>query len=301
MNRESGSITFQISIVIVTFNNQSHIKQTLKSLADALDGYSSQLVLIDNKSQDDTVTEIHQILDTLSFTSLNFIPNQQNTGFTRGVNQGVKLCSGEYVLILNPDIVCRKDTFEILFEQMKKQKAGVIAPQLRYPWGEIQPSCRRFPRKMDVVSELLGLARIFPGSPQFNRWRMPDFDHNHSEFVEQPQGAFLLMNRDVLLKTSLLDERFPMFFSDVDWCRRVYENGERIYFSSDTFVYHLKGASIYQVRDAMIVSSHRSFAAYFRKYDKTFYNRMATCIIKFLLLIILIPRILPVYILKEKS
>ena len=119
---------------------------------------------------------------------------------------------------------------------------------------------------------------------------MADFDHKSSRYVDQPQGAFLLAKSHVLNDVGLFDERFPMFFSDVDWCYRVKQHGWLIRFCSGTSVLHKKGASIYQRRAEMIVTSHRSFVDYFRKYDKNKWNQFTTFLIYILLLVISLPR-----------
>ncbi|MFQ6116583.1 MAG: glycosyltransferase family 2 protein, partial [bacterium] len=89
-------------------------------------------------------------------------------------------------------------------------------------------------------------------------------------FVDQPQGACLLFSRKVLKTVGYWDERFPMFFSDVDWCRRVKNHGWEILFEPDAQVIHHRGASIMQSRPGMIWSSHHSFYKYFKKHNTGF-------------------------------
>ncbi|NOY61095.1 MAG: glycosyltransferase family 2 protein [Calditrichaeota bacterium] len=284
-----------ISVIIVTFNNVRTILPCLVSLQKAFFQYHSQVFVIDNASSDDTISVLRQNQKSLSqyFSEFSLCLNDTNLGFTRAVNQGLKLASGDFVLLLNPDVVLQNDTIEKLLTCFSQEnKIGVVAPQLRFANGKIQPSCRTFPRKRDVILELSGLAKLFPSSNIFNHWRMPDFDHQETRDVEQPQGAFLLARQKVLQQVGLLDERFPMFFSDVDWCRRIVAGGWRIRFCSGAFVMHLQGHSVFQRRGEMIVSSHRSFVAYFKKYDETFLQHVGSLFIALILYIILLPRIL---------
>jgi len=284
-----------ISIIIVTFNNVYTILPCLVSLKKALFQYHSQVFVIDNASTDDTISILRQNQKSLSqyFSEFSLRLNDANLGFTRAVNQGLKLASGDFVLLLNPDVVLQNDTIKKLLTCFSQEnKIGVVAPQLRFSNGKIQPSCRTFPRKRDVILELSGLAKLFSSSPVFNHWRMPDFDHLQTRDVEQPQGAFLLARRKVLQQVGFLDERFPMFFSDVDWCRRIVARGWRIRFCSETSVMHLQGHSVFQRRGEMIVSSHRSFVAYFKKYDETLLQKVGSLFIALVLYIILLPRIM---------
>jgi len=279
---------FDISVIIVTYNNRNIIQQCLSTLSDALVSYSSQLCIIDNQSVDGTPQLLSEprFWKPFSFDAVEEIYNSTNLGYTRGVNQGLRLAAGRYVLMLNPDIIFENKLFEKLFEVLQHDESiGVVSPQFRFLDQTIQSSCRRFPTKQDVLFEFLGVSKIFSNSGFFNAWRMPDFDHNQSCDVPQPQGAFLLTRKKVLDKIGLLDESFPMFFSDVDWCRRVIQHKWRIRFVASVFIYHIRGASVNQKRAHMIVSSHKSFVDYFRKYDITWRDRCTTAIIHFLLLV----------------
>lgn len=280
-----GSQEIDISVVIVTFNNRYTIGRCIKTLARFMSPLQVELILIDNASTDGTRTILEKIdrRRPSDFASLTVLFNSQNLGYTRAVNQGLVLCRGRYVLLLNPDIEFVAPILTTLTALFARCEIVAVAPQLRYPNGKIQPSCRRFPIKRDILFEILGLSRLFPRSALFNRWRMPDFAHDHSRAVEQPQGAFLLIRRSVMQTVGPLDERFPMFFSDVDLCRRLYQHGV-IWFCAEGYVVHLQGVSVHQVRDRMIVSSHRSFADYFAKYDHTKRQAAVTLLIRFVLL-----------------
>ncbi len=260
--------SFDIATVLVTYNSGDVISDCIDHLEKTLEGALQHLVIVDNASTDQTRSWLrkHRKRLNAAFHRLDIIFNSSNLGFTHAVNQGLKIHRGKHVLILNPDVFVQPDTFEILLAVLKKNpRIGVIAPQLRYPDQHIQPSCRRFPDFMDVLLETTGLSRL---PLPLKTWKMTDFDHKTSREVEQPQGAFLLARAAVIDRVGLLDERFFMFFSDVDWCQRVIEAGWRIYFFAGTYVIHQKGASIYRHRARMIVSSHRSFVDYLHKYQK---------------------------------
>jgi len=255
-----------ISSVIVTYNNEPEITPCLQSLAQEYHKFSGEVVLVDNASDDSTSALIAAEKTSIP-GQIQFLQNDENRGFTKGLNQGLALIQGEYVLILNPDIVLKKGSLMQLISFLRQNNlAAVVAPQLLNPDGSVQPSCRRFPTYRDILFEVFGLSRLFPLSARFNRWKMGDFDHLTTAVVEQPQGAFLFFHRGLLAQTGMWDERFPMFFSDVDWCRRVTDAGLQIWYYPEVQSFHKKGASIYQRRPAMIISSHKSFYRYLKKY-----------------------------------
>jgi len=275
--------SLQLSVVIVTYNNIGTIRDCLTSLAAALRGLSYEIHLIDNASRDGTARWLASTREP-GLPAFQFTANESNLGFTAAVNFGLRKCRGERILLLNPDVILEDDTLVRLNACLDGgDDIGAAAPQLRYPDGRVQSSCRRFPRKTHLALDLLRRA---------SRWHMSDFDHTESRDVDQPQGAFLLVRGRVLRRIGLLDPGFPMFFSDVDWCRRIGAAGWRIRFCVHARARHLKGASVYPCRDRMIVSSHRSFVRYFSKYDRNAADRLGTALFHFVLLAATVPRIL---------
>jgi hypothetical protein len=267
-----------IAIIIITFQNAGQIAGCLQSLIKAEPRRRLHLFIVDNASTDHTVEIIRETITGLSTPRLvvDFVVNADNLGFTRAVNQGLQRCAAAWggyhlpVLFLNPDTILPENSLSTLLEKLYALPAtGVIAPQLIHPDGSIQPSCRRFPRHWDLFCELTGLSRLLPGSKIFNRWKMGDFDHRSAIEVDQPQGACLLTRPQVVAQIGLWDERFPLFFSDVDWCRRVWEKGWQIRFEPSVQIIHAQGTSVRQVQPAAIRSSHLSFWRYFRKYERS--------------------------------
>jgi hypothetical protein len=289
-----------LSVVIVTFNNENEIADCLESLAKELAGDHWQLTVIDNHSQDRTVEILQSAFYRMTGCEAELICNQKNLGFTSALNQGLNKSRGQLLLILNPDTKWQSGSLEALKRVLAhNSKTGVVAPQLLNPDGSVQPSCRRFPLHRDVVFEVFGLSRIFKTSSILNGWKMGDFDHHGQRSVQQPQGACLLFRRDVLDAVGRWDEDFPMFFSDVDWCRRVKAAGFDIVFAPAAKVIHHRGASVFQKRAAMIWSSQRSFYRYFRKHYPR--RRLANLLIGWLLLFTAVPRMVIAAIRKVRS
>lgn len=278
-----SSLPDEILVIIVTYQSADHIQACLASLPQAAPESTLNVVVIDNASQDGTPALLARAEAAWPARGrFSWRRNQKNLGFTRAVNQGLQLRpAGAAVLFLNPDTVLPRRSLSILLQKLyAREGVGVAAPQLRFPpapaeqtasseAGIIQPSCRRFPDYWDLFCEFAGLSLLFPASPVFNRWKMGDFDHRSPREVDQPQGAFLLARPEVVAQVGAWDERFPLFFSDVDWCRRVHLAGWKIRFEPEIFVWHARGASIKQNRPAAIWSSHLSFWRYFRKWRRS--------------------------------
>ncbi len=294
----------QIAIIIVTFQNVREISECLHSLHQADSTRRVNLFLIDNASTDGTDALIDHAVKTLpaSRFRLDLIFNETNLGFTRAVNQGLARywAQPEHettpVLFLNPDTILPPGSLaELVNKLYALPDTGVVAPQLMHRDGKIQLSCRRFPTHWDLFCELSGLSRLFPDSPRLNRWKMGGFDHRHAAEVEQPQGACLLARPEVVNRIGGWDERFPIFFSDVDWCRRVWANGWKIRFEPAVQIIHTQGVSVRQVQAAAIWSSHVSFGRYFRKHETGWREKFLNMLFEPLLWATAFLRMIPTY------
>jgi len=259
-----------ISCIIVTYWNEETIGNCLKSIEADLTGYSAEIILIDNASGDQSVSIARSILNHAHCTC-RIIENLHNLGFARGVNQGLAAARGDYILILNPDTILHEGFFAKSITFLKENpEIGLVAPKQVTSDGKILPSCREFPTHISLLFYVTGIALLFPESRKINAWKMGYFDHLSSRIVQQPMGACLLTRRKDFSEVGYMDERFWMFFNDVDWCLRFHRAGKKAYFLADAVITHSGGHSIYKNRIRMVLSSHRAFGLYFLKYYRGF-------------------------------
>ncbi len=263
--------TTELTIVIVTWNSEQEIGDCLNSIIDNTQDLNYEILIIDNNSSDKTIEVIKNINET-SYHRIKIILNNQNTGFTKACNQGIELTTGRNVLLLNPDTRIKRNALKLMFDKLESNaKIGAVAPQLLNEDKSIQKSCRMFPDFFDMFCEFSLLTYIFPNSLLFSNWKMNYFDHNEERMVEQPMAAALMVKKKVLNEISNFDERFEMFFNDVDLCRKIYEKGYLIGFYPDAKIIHLKGVSIYKDRENMIRIWNRDCLSYFKKYHHNFF------------------------------
>ena len=248
-----------------------------------------QVIVIDNASEDKTV----EIVNQKKNDNTVFFQNENNEGFTKAVNQGVENAGGEYIFILNPDTQVTEGSVLRLINKLSSDNLiGLVAPQLRFPSGGIQYSCRRFPTFWNVITEMTGLSWVFSQSNLFNGWKMRDFNHATERDVDQPAGAALMVKKDLLNGLGGLDEHFPMFFSDVDLCKRIKDMGKRIVFCPDAVITHRGGSTTLGRRPGLIASSHLSLIKYFMKHHRRIVDFIPNWTITFLLLVTLPFRII---------
>lgn len=290
MTGSNTEFKFALSVVIVTYNSGDEIGPCLRSLIPEMTKNDGEIIVVDNASTDDSVVNIWTAIG--DYPAFKVIKNKLNRGFSYGNNQGFDAATGEHLLILNPDTIVQSGAVKILLESLRNDDSlGAVAPQLLWPDGRIQRSCRRFPNHWDVVTNGFGLNQLFPRSPIFNGWKMGDFDHDSSLEVDQPAAAALLVRGSVLRELNGFDHQFPMFFSDVDLCRRIKNKKLKILFNTGAKVVHIGGSTIFKNRTTMIISSHISFFRYLEKYYDRLHQQIFNLIAGLILYFGLIPRL----------
>jgi GT2 family glycosyltransferase len=254
-----------ISVIIVTWNSEDDLKTCVDSVITSSGNLDIQLIIIDNDSTDRSF----EAANSISHPNLTTIKNQSNIGYTKAVNQGITLSNGKYILLLNPDTVVIEGCLEKLISFLNLNPAyGAAAPQMLNEDGTTQHSVRDFPTYWKMLCEFSLLAYIFPRSRSFGGWKMKYLDYSKDSDVPQPMAAGLLIRKDVLVKAGNLDERFEMFFNDVDLCRDIHDIGYKIRLLSEARMFHKHGASVKKDRIRMIKIWNRDCLKYFEKHHR---------------------------------
>jgi GT2 family glycosyltransferase len=226
----------EFAVVIVTFNSAGVIGPCIESCRRFA---SEPVLVVDNASQDNTV-EIARQLGTA------VIANQTNRGFAAAVNQAVEQLDAECILLLNPDTQLLTSVENLYAECRRPGVGGATGALVDAGTGAPQTgfAVRRFPNASTLVCETLGLNRLFPGNPVNRRYRCADWDPALPGAVEQPAGAFMMFRRDVWLTLGGMDERFhPIWFEDVDFCKRLKDAGLEIRYRPEVRAAHEGGHS----------------------------------------------------------
>ncbi|MBI3935305.1 MAG: glycosyltransferase family 2 protein [Acidobacteria bacterium] len=230
-----------ISVLIVTYNSEGCIGACLESLLRHGADSSAEIVVVDNGSKDATVGVVRR------FPRVKLIASPGNLGFAAGVNRAARESRGEALLLLNPDTICRTALAPFEEALRRSEKVVAVAPKLVNVEGEFQRgfAIRRLPTRAALVFEILLLNRLFPGNPVNRRYRCLDFNADEVSEVEQPAGACLLVRRSSFVECGGMDEKFfPLWFEDVDLCRRLREKGGIILYQPQVCFKHSGGHSL---------------------------------------------------------
>jgi GT2 family glycosyltransferase len=272
-----------LSIIIVNWNTQEHLRACLASLrASALgSGLSREILVVDNASSDGSAAMVRA-----EFPEVALIANAENRGYAAGNNQGLTAASGEFLLLLNPDTEVPPGGLEALVAFLREHpRAGAAAPRLVHPDGQIQESVRGFPTPGSLLEEFGG-SRLSPvarrldallaapegsvtphdGEGAAGPYRVSVAGVTEPLSVDQPMASCFLIRREALAQVGGMDEQFPIFFNDVDLCYRIRRAGWGIWYLPHVRVLHHGGAATRQVRPEMIRESHRSLHRFYAKH-----------------------------------
>lgn len=227
-----------ISIIIVNWNVKALLKAALRSIEMATGALDVETIVIDNHSSDGSAEMVAE-----QFPRVTLIANKDNRGFARANNQGIKIASGNYLFILNPDTELQPDTLLQLFRFMDEHPdIAMVGPMLRNTDGTLQPSCRRFPSIWYALCDHLFLNKLFSNT-RLNGYMMGDFSYDRIADVDQPMGAAMFVRKTVVDRVGLMDEHNFVWFDEVDWCFQFKKAGERILFYPDARLTHHQGKS----------------------------------------------------------
>ena len=258
----------ELSVIVIAYNGREYLSDCLHTLLEDLEGINGEVIVIDNASTDGSRELIRE-----HFASVRLIELERNLGFTKAVNWGIAAADSPVLLILNQDTRIRKGALSALLRRLRRDdKIGVIGPKFVGFDGNTQLSARAFPTFRHVWYDALFLSKMLPQDREFASWRMGWFDHESELEVDQPMGAAIMVRREVINEVGLLDESFPMFFSDVDWCHRMVRAGYRNLYFPEAVIVHAVGGSTSRHPIRWRFESHVSMYRYLAKYSR-WYSR----------------------------
>lgn len=225
--------------IIVTFNSEAVIGPCLDALTKMAPNVKA--IVVDNASSDQTVERVRER------AHVTLVANRENRGFAAAVNQGISACDREFLLLLNPDANVLGSVDALI---AASAQYGLAAGKLVDANGRTQSgfTIRRLPTPTSMIFELFAINRLWPSNSVNCRYRYQNRDLDQPGPVEQPAGAFLMTRRDVWEKLEGLDQSFhPVWFEDVDYCKRALGSGYRIEYVPSVQAVHLGGHSVGQL------------------------------------------------------
>ena len=220
-----------LSIIIVSYNTEELLKNCLFSIEANKQGVNLEVFVVDNASADGSSEMVKS-----EFPWVKLLKNQKNLGFSKANNQAIRESKGEFVLLLNSDTQVKENSLlKLINFGESNSEAGVVGARLLNSDGTIQPSAYHLPTIRRAIAEFW-----FGKKGTFEKFAISG---NNPQRVEAVVGAAMLISKKTLDKIGLLDERFFMYFEDLDYCRRVSRAGLKIYYLPEAAIVHFHGQS----------------------------------------------------------
>ncbi len=265
-----------LSIIIVSWNVKEKLRENLKSLFKSEDDFKYEVFVVDNNSTDSTVEMVKN-----EFPQVKLIANQKNLGFAKANNQAINQARGDFILLLNPDMRVMPDTLEKMIKWMIKNKQATVAGcHLVDEQGKTIKHVRRFPTVWDQLAIVLKLPHIFPS--MLNKYLRAGFNYSKAQKVDSIRGGFFMIRNFSLtpgpsparasrergaMKKMLLDERYFLWFEEVDFCRQIKKIGGEVWYTPVAQCVDYIGQSFKQLPRGQAQKYFRdSMLKYFKKW-----------------------------------
>jgi len=227
------------SVVVVSFNTRDVLRECLQTLAQHADGVSYETIVVDNASRDGSADMV-----AAEFPDATLIRSDVNLGFAGANNRGFPFARGRYVVLLNSDAFLRPGALPRSVEKMDATPTvGLAGARLIGRDGSWQPSARMFPSVTNDLLTLSGLPAKYPRSRFLGRVDRTWADPGEPAEVDWVPGAYSIIRRSVLEHLGYFDERFFLYYEEVDLCRRIKAAGHTIWYWPDVEVVHIGGES----------------------------------------------------------
>lgn len=230
-----------VSVIIVNYKTSELIADCVKSIIKETQGISYEVIIADNNSEPDFKEKISQAINDDKKEIFKFLPLQENIGFGRANNEGLKIASGRNIFFLNPDTVLLNNAIKILSDFLDHHKeAGACGGNLYSE--DLNPAYsfkRLLPGLLETIDEL---ANNF-----FQKWIYKE--NRIHNFIGKPlkvgfiTGADLMVKKDVLEKTDVFSPAFFMYYEETDLCWRIKHAGWKIFSVPQAKIQHLESKS----------------------------------------------------------
>jgi hypothetical protein len=255
-------------VIIVNWNARDFLSECLRSLDDRVYAGPLEIIVVDNASSDGSSEMVRS-----QFPNVTLICNEDNLGFAKANNIGIRRSAGHYLALVNSDVRVFPNCITALIDHMESHRdIGISGPKIIGRDGELQQSCRGFPTLWNAFCRALALDTIMPNAEWANGYLQRHVQHDVCTPVDILSGCFWMVRRDALNEVGLLDEAFFIYGEDMDWCKRFWDAGWPAMFIPYGTSMHYGGASSSKAPVRFFIEMQRADFQYWEKH----HSRAAT-------------------------
>jgi GT2 family glycosyltransferase len=266
-----------LSVIIVSYNVRYFLEQCLVSVYRAAENIDCEIFVVDNSSSDGSSSMVSN-----KFPDIRLINNHENRGFSAANNQAIKLATGRYILLLNPDTLVGEETFSKCISFMDRHpETGATGVKMINGKGRLLPESKRsLPTPKTAFYKMAGLSYLFPRSELFSKYYLGNLDSTKTTQADIISGAFMFIRREAVIKTGYLDEAFFMYGEDIDYSYRLLKAGFKNYYLPETKIIHFKGESTKKENLSILISFYKAMTIFVLKHFNHDRSKILICLLR---------------------
>jgi len=266
--RNTGS-TAELEVIVVSHGAEALLRRCLRSLAEHPPAGGMRVTVVDSGSPDATPDMVEREFPRVHLVRCG------NVGFSAANNLALREADAEAVLLLNPDTEVYAGTLDAALARLRSQpRTGMVGVKLVTESGELDHACKRsFPTPLSALAHFTGIGRENGASSALSQYRATHLGEDEPGEVDAVNGAFMLCRTEAVREVGLLDEGYWLYMEDLDWCRRFWDAGWKVFYEPAGVALHVKGGSSGARRaPRQEIAFHRGMGRFYRRFDAPEHN-----------------------------
>jgi N-acetylglucosaminyl-diphospho-decaprenol L-rhamnosyltransferase len=258
-----------LEVVIVSHGAQDLLRNCLRSLREHPASGETRVTVVDSGSADSTPDMVER-----EFGEVRLI-RCDNVGFSAANNLVLREDAADAVLLLNPDTEVHAGTLDAALARLRSDpRIGMVGCKLVTESGELDHACKRsFPTPLSALAHFTGIGRGKDAGETLGQYRATHLGDDEPGEVDAVNGAFMLCRAEAVRDVGLLDEGYWLYMEDLDWCRRFWDAGWKVFYEPGGTALHVKGASSGgRRRPKQEIAFHRGMGRFYRRFDAPEHN-----------------------------
>jgi GT2 family glycosyltransferase len=270
------SETLDLEVVIVSHGAEELLRRCLRSLELHPASGETRVTVVDSGSLDSTPDMVER-----EFPRVRLI-RRENIGFSAANNVVLREHRAGAVLLLNPDTEVYDGTLDATLTRLRSDdRIGMVGCKLVTESGELDHACKRsFPTPLSALAHFTGVGRGEEAGGALSQYRATHLGDDEAGEVDAINGAFMLCRGEAIREVGLLDEGYWLYMEDLDWCRRFWQAGWRVFYEPAGVALHVKGGSSGRRRaPKQEIAFHRGMGRFYRRFDAPEHNPLLNAVV----------------------
>ncbi|MGB7588983.1 MAG: glycosyltransferase family 2 protein [Solirubrobacterales bacterium] len=265
-----------LEVVIVSHGAEALLRHCLRSLREYPASVEMAVTVVDSGSPDSTPDMVER-----EFPAVRLI-RRGNIGFSAANNLALRDSRAGAMLLLNPDTEVYAGTLDAAMARLRSdERIGMVGAKLVTESGELDHACKRsFPTPLSALAHFTGIGRRDGTAGALNQYRATHLGDDEPGEVDAVNGAFMLCRAEAIREVGLLDEGYWLYMEDLDWCRRFWQAGWKVFYEPAGVALHVKGGSSDGRRaPRQEIAFHRGMGRFYRRFDAPEHNPLVNALV----------------------